>query len=70
MSRDNDMVEIVCDVRHETAESVLIWDGSMRRDPTTGNKIERTVWLPKSKIEATPDGFNVPEWLARDRGLI
>lgn len=32
------------------------------------------VWLPRSKvfIDATPDGVEVsmPEWLARDKGLI
>jgi hypothetical protein len=56
-------VNITCSVKHETHQAILVDDG------------DQQVWLPKSKIEtdAVGDGtiiVRVPEWLAKDRGLI
>lgn len=60
--------EISGEIRRETAQAVLFFDGT------------REVWLPKSQIKIEDkDGFvlggklievTLPEWLARDKGLI
>lgn len=55
----SDIVDIACEIRAETERAVQIYDG------------ERTVWLPRSQIEIGDDGtIAMPEWLARDKGLI
>lgn len=63
--RHHDFVEVTGEVRHRTASAVLFWDG------------DESVWIPLSQIEdetVLGDGKTVelliPEWLARDKGLI
>jgi hypothetical protein len=55
----SDLIEIAAELRHATSLAFLIFDG------------DQQVWLPKSQVEDNGDGtFTMPEWLARDKGLI
>lgn len=58
-SGESDLVDIAGELRHETDKAFLIFDG------------DKEVWLPKSQVENNDDGtFAMPEWLAKDNGLI
>lgn len=51
--------DIAAEIRVETARAWLVFDGA------------REVWLPKSLVESNGDGtFTLPEWLAKEKGLI
>lgn len=74
-------VEIDCEVLRDNdrSDAILITDGKMveKIDPETGEITEeqREAWIPRSKIiRKVPDGktikLTIPEWLAKDRGLI
>ena len=62
-----EFIEIACEVRVKTDRAVLIHDGA------------REAWIPRSQIE-DPDSDDmeigqhitlmIPEWLAKDKGLI
>lgn len=55
----SDIIDIAGTVRDETDRAVLFYDG------------DRYAWLPKSLVEIDPaGGIALPEWLARERGLI
>jgi hypothetical protein len=60
---DAKLTDIVAKLRHETERAFLIFDGA------------HAVWLPKSQCEIEL-GKNMtcivtlPEWLAREKGLI
>jgi len=61
------MIEIYLEILHATDRALFVTDGSR----------EDGVWLPKSQIsldfDVEPgDGAEItmPEWLARDKGLI
>ena len=57
--RDSRLTEISAVIRHETKAAWLIFDGA------------KEVWVPKSMIEDNDDGtFTMPEWLAKEKGLI
>lgn len=69
MTHGNDLTEITGSLLATSSNSVLIDDGSVE------------VWLPKSQIQnITSDiedwdigdriTFEIPEWLAIDRGLV
>ena len=56
----SDLVDIACELRHETDKAFLI-------DAGDGKKI----WVPKSMCEFADDGIlTLPEWLAKDKGLL
>lgn len=56
---DSKLTDIAAQLRHETDRAYLISDGATE------------VWLPKSQAERNDDGtFTLPEWLAREKGLI
>lgn len=56
----SDIIDLAGDLRHETEAAYLIDFGE-----------EEPVWVPKSRVEDNGDGtFAMPEWLARDKGLI
>lgn len=65
MSKDK-LVDIEVEIRAESQKGVQVFDG------------QDTVWLPKSQIEIerpraghnAPTIVTMPEWLARDKGLI
>lgn len=60
-----EFVEISVETLRETDRAYLVSDGS-----------EEAVWVPKSQItvivqrEGRPTLIKLPEWLARDKGLI
>ncbi|KKK79590.1 hypothetical protein LCGC14_2831970 [marine sediment metagenome] len=55
----SDLIDIAGELRIETEKAMLVFDG------------EQSVWLPKSLVEENGDGtFAMPEWLAKDKGLI
>ena len=58
-------VELLLEIKAETGKALLVSDGG------------QNVWLPKSQIEYTEQGgkgdeivFEIPEWLALEKGLI
>jgi hypothetical protein len=54
-----ELIDIAAELRHETPRAFLIFDGSVK------------IWLPKEMVEHNNDGtFTMPEWLAKDKGLI
>lgn len=56
---DSKLTDIAAELRHETERAYLIFDGAQE------------AWLPKSQAERNTDGtFTLPEWLAREKGLI
>ncbi len=56
----SDIIDIAATLKHETAAAFLLDDGT--EDP---------VWLPKSMVENNGDGtFAMPEWLAKEKGLL
>ena len=58
----SNLVDIAVEFRHETPKAILVYDGA------------KEVWLPKSQVEYEHSGGGVivtmPEWLAKDKGLI
>jgi hypothetical protein len=60
--RDAKLCDIAAELRHETDRAYLIFDGS------------KQVWLPKSMVEHSDhdgaDIFTMPEWLAKEKGLL
>ena len=54
----SDLIDIACEVRHETEKATLIFDGT------------KEVWLPKALVEIEDGEATMPEWLALDKGLI
>ena len=57
------LVDIEAELRHETPGdngAFLLFDGT------------KEVWVPKKLVEHDPhdNTFTMPEWLARDKGLI
>lgn len=58
-TRDGRLTDIAANVHMETARAWLINDGF------------KEVWIPKSQCERNDDGtFTMPEWLAKEKGLI
>jgi hypothetical protein len=59
MSRDAKLTDIAAEFRYETERAYLIFDGF------------KEVWLPKSiAVRNEDDTFTMPEWLAKEKGLI
>ena len=63
-----EIIDIAGCLHEETEKAILFSD--------TANK-EDAVWLPKSQVEVEHDGgqerfvtVTLPEWLAKDKGLI
>lgn len=55
----SDLIDIAAELRGETDLAYRIFDG------------DQTVWVPKSQVERNDDGtFAMPEWLAKEKGLI
>lgn len=54
----NEAVEIFADIVQETDDAWCLCDGST------------TAWVPKSLVDYDGETFLIPEWLAKDRGLI
>jgi hypothetical protein len=60
MKKNDDIIEIAGELRHETEKADQFFDGS------------ETVWLPKSQCEwkETDKTMQMPEWIAFEKGLI
>ena len=58
MAEDVELVDITCEVKHETLRAYLIFDG------------DKEVWLPKSLTFISDGEATIPEWLAMEKGLI
>lgn len=64
-SRDSRLIDIALDLRWSTGKAYLVSDGT------------KEVWLPISQVENSDEVkvgesgvFVMPEWLAKDKGLI
>lgn len=67
----SNLIDITAELRHETNNSYLVWDG--REEIKKGDEIssELRTWVPKSMVEF--DGkniFTMPTWLAKNKGFI
>jgi hypothetical protein len=56
--RDAKLCDVAVELRHETHGAFLIFDGA------------RTVWVPKSQVEYADGVCTMPEWLAKEKGLL
>lgn len=58
--RPSDVVDIACEIRRETERAYCIFDGS------------KEAWVAKSLCEwdASDKTMAMPEWVAKDKGLI
>lgn len=56
----SDLIDVAGELRRETERAFLIFDGT------------KEVWLPKALVEhdASDRTFAMPEWLAKEKGLI
>ncbi|TXH43280.1 MAG: hypothetical protein E6Q97_34270 [Desulfurellales bacterium] len=62
----SDLIEITAEFRMTKGGGTAIFQGELDE-----NDKEVWVWLPTSQIENNNDGtFTLPEWLAKDKGLI
>lgn len=55
---NDERVELKLDIKQETDKAYLVSDGDV------------TVWLAKSQVNYDGDEFSVPEWLAKEKGLV
>ena len=60
MKKNNDIIEIAGELRHETEKAYLLFDG------------DKEVWVPKAQCEWDQQEkvMQMPEWLAHSKGLI
>lgn len=63
VSGRSDLIDLAGELRRETEKAVLFFDGG------------REAWLPKSMVEIERGArglvtVTLPEWLAKDKGLI
>lgn len=58
-------------VLRETDKSLLIEVAMISVDPVGTGFVEftREAWIPKSLAKVDGDGWSIPSWLAKDRGL-
>ena len=64
----SELVDVAGCLHHETDKAILFSDTADKKD---------AVWLPKSQVEFVHDGgqerfvtVTLPEWLAKEKGLI
>jgi hypothetical protein len=59
MAKGSGLTDIAAELLYETEKAYRISDGV------------NTEWVPKSQVENNNDGtFTMPEWLAKEKGLI
>lgn len=68
----SNLIEIACEVRAEREKAIAVADGTMEpRDDGRKGEREKWFWLPRSQVEVNQDGtVTMPEWLAKEKGLI
>lgn len=65
------LIDIAAELRHETDNAYLLYDGRSEIKKGDTKPSELRVWVPKSQVENNEDGtFTMPEWLALDKGFI
>lgn len=58
-AREARLTDVAAEIKRETEKALLLSDGATE------------AWVPKSQVEDNRDGtFTMPEWLAKDKGLI
>lgn len=57
----SDLIEVAVQLHHETAKAWLVSDDGDR---------DNAVWIPKSQAELADGVLTLPDWLAKDKGLI
>lgn len=57
----SDLIDVAVQIHAETAKAWLVSD--------TGEKIDAK-WVPKSQAELADGVLTLPEWLAKEKGLI
>lgn len=62
----SDLIDVTMKIHHQTERAVFASDDG---------DVEHAVWLPLSQVEVSPRGdgtaeIAMPEWLARERGLV
>lgn len=65
------LIDVAAELRHETDNAYLIYDGRSEIKKGDTVKSELRIWVPKSVVEY--DGkntFTMPEWLALEKGFI
>lgn len=66
-----ELIEISAELRHETNNAYLLYDGRSEIKKGETKPSELRIWVPKSMVENNEDGtFTMPEWLAKDKGFI
>jgi len=66
MERDIKLIDIAAKLERETEKAFGVDAGmcNLRGEPVL-------TWLPKSQVEDNKDGtFAMPEWMAKEKGLI
>ncbi len=66
------LVDIACEIRSNDPrkKAIAVADGT-EEDGPGGRPRLKWFWLPRSEIEINDNGtVTMPEWLARDKGLI
>jgi hypothetical protein len=70
--RQRPLTDIECQIREERENAIAIATGATHF--FNGKEREKWFWLPRSLIEIEPAGdkfiVTLPDWLARDKGLI
>jgi len=65
------LIDIAAELRHETDNAYLLYDGRSEIKKGDTKPSELKVWVPKSQVENNEDGtFTMPEWLAMEKGFI
>lgn len=65
------LIDVAAELRHETPNAYLIYDGrsEIKKGDTTPSELRQ--WVPKSQVEMNDDGtFTMPEWLAKEKGFV
>lgn len=66
-SGQSNLIDIAAEKRIEKGGGTALYQGN--NDPENGREI--WIWVPTSQIQDNGDGtFAMPEWLAKDKGLI
>ena len=72
-----EQIEIECQIQQDREKAIAITDGTTEEATNAkGETYKRLkwIWLPKSQVTLVPNGKNwivkMPEWLAKDKGLI
>ncbi len=62
----SNLIDIAAEKRMEKGAGIALFQGDK-----DGDGREVWVWVPTSQVEDNGDGtFTMPEWLAKDKGLI